>query len=83
LELQVKKFTVIAKYPGGINRTYDLALFEIAKHVVGGSGIGGGGCDLRTGTRDNDWGVDTQEDADLLKQLLLQAKIPGLEVKVM
>lgn len=78
----MNRYVVVAKYPGGINREYDQALFKQAKYVLGGDGIGGGGCDLRTGTRDNDWTVSTMEDAELLKTVLLQAKVPGLEVKI-
>ncbi len=76
------KYTVVATYPGGIIRQNDMALFSIAKHVVGGNGIGGGGVDMQTYIRDNDWTVDSQEDAELLKKLLLQSKIEGLEVSI-
>lgn len=78
----MNKFRVVARYPGGINREYDTQLFEKAKYVLGGTGIGGGGCDLRTGTRENDWGVDSYQEAELLKTMLLQSKIRGLEVEI-
>lgn len=77
-----KSFTVVATYPGGIITENDMALFAAAKHIVGGMGIGGGGVDMRTLIRDNDWRVSTEQDAELLKTLLLQVPIKGLKVSI-
>jgi hypothetical protein len=82
VKMSSKSIRVVATYPGSMSRDNDLALFEAAKNVVGGSGMGGGGYNFMTSIRDNDWTVASQEDAETLKLYLLQVKIPGLEVKI-
>lgn len=77
-----QRYKVIATYPGGIIYDNDMALFRAAKHVVGGEGIGGGEADLITGIRSNDWTLDNQRDAELLKSILLTVPIHGLEVQI-